>query len=348
MNDGRELIYFDDLDSKLATARLPDARDLVARADTAEMRYDAMFSEWVSVAATRNQRAHLPATAQCPLCVQTEKNLSEIPDNFDVVVFENKNPSFGPADFPTAQNEHGPGLTAAASGRCEVVVFSPQHEGSLAALGVNRISTVIAAWTHRTAELLQKQSVVAVFPFENRGVEIGVTLHHPHGQIYAYPFVPPTLQKIINSAQRAGKDFFQNLIASEQSSERVVLAGAHFTAFVPFAARWPLEITLMPHRSVGNLTELTDAERTEFAMMYSKILTALDEIYNSALPYISGVFQAPRDIPAEQMRLHVKITSPKRASDKLKYLAGSESAMGAWISDVTPEAAAAQIRAALA
>lgn len=347
MNDGRELIYFDDLDSKLAPKRLADARPRASRAETAEMRYDAMFSEWVSVAATRNQRAHLPATAQCPLCVQTEKNLSEVPDEFDVVVFENKNPSFGPADNLLTQNQHGLGITAESSGRCEVVVFSPKHEGSLAALGAHRVATVIAAWTHRTAELMDKQSVTTVFPFENRGVEIGVTLHHPHGQIYAYPFVPPTLKKIISSAQQSGADFFQNLIASEKASDRVVLAGEQFTAFVPFAARWPLEITLMPHRSVGNLTELDDSERTELAVMYSKILVALDKIYDSALPYISGVFQAPKNIPAEQMRLHIKITSPKRARDKLKYLAGSESAMGAWISDVTPEAAAAQIRAAL-
>lgn len=345
MNDGRELIYFDDLDTKLTETRKPDVRESAPRFETASMRFDALMGEWVSIASGRNARAHLPATDQCPLCVQSATNLSEIPDQFDVAVFENKSPSFGPG-LETTETPTGFGTQALASGRCEVVVFSPIHQGSLGEQSLQRIKTVITAWRHRTAELMSLDGIETVFPFENRGTEIGVTLHHPHGQIYGYPFIPPTTQKIINSA-KAEPSFFDSLLEFELSSDRILISTELFTVFVPFAARWPLEITLMPNRAVRDLTELTEAELDELAVIYQKLLIALDDIYASPLPYIAACYQAPKGVGAEEFRLHIKITSPKRAATKLKFLAGSESAMGAWISDVLPEAQAEMIRKVL-
>lgn len=353
LSDGRDLFYFDDSDSALPAARKPDRREPADRPEVAQMRLDSLTSEWVSVAAHRHARAFLPPANQCPLCPSTDENLSELPDRFDVAVFENKSPSFGPELLPAADLDfaHVDGLELGATrksvGRCEVVVFSPEHLGSLGALPVERVKTVIDALSDRTEHLQSLAGVMQVFPFENRGQEIGVTLHHPHGQIYAYPFVTPRTQKLLNSIERYGADLFAETLAFEKNSERVLVESDSFTAYVPFAGRWPIEIHLLPHRHVQHLGQLTEDEKTELASVYRRLLRSLDEIYDSPTPYIAAWHQAPLLQAGKNVRLQLQITSPRRAADKLKYLAGSESAMGAFIADFAPEKTAAQIREAL-
>ena len=353
LSDGRELIYFDDAESQLPLDRKSDTRPAISRPATAEMRLDTLTGDWISVAAARNSRAFLPPVHLCPLCPTTSANLSEIPDNFDVAVFENKSPSFGPALSETDDENFGViehlklGSTLPSIGRCEVVVFSPEHEGSLSTMPVSRIRTLIDAWADRTEALQALPGVRQVFPFENRGQEIGVTLHHPHGQIYAYPFVTPRTNKLLSSIAEFGTDLFQKTLEFEQKSERVLIKGEHFTAYVPFAARWPVEIHLLPHRHVQHFGQLSYDEKNELAVIYSKLLGALDRLYQTPTPYISAWHQAPLVTGGENVRLQLQITSPRRGADKLKYLAGSESAMGAFIADVAPEVAAAMIRVAL-
>ena len=348
--DGRELIYFDDAETALAPERKPDLRALEPRAATGEMRLDPLTGDWISVASHRNKRAFLPPANACPLCPTSATNASELPDLFDVAVFENKSPSFGPdlgvADTVAGASQ-GFGVAMPAVGRCEVVVFSPEHTGSLGEMPVSRVRTVVEAWRDRTAELSKLPGVVQVFPFENRGQEIGVTLHHPHGQIYAYPFVTPTTTKLLRQVAAYSGDFFGDLLEFELDSERVVLASKNFTAYVPYAARWPIELHLLPNRQLGSFTELTEAELDELAEVYSRLLRAMDAVYSTPTPYISAWHQAPNVAGGEKVRLQLQITSPRRAADKLKYLAGSESAMGAFISDVTPEMVAEQLRGAL-
>jgi len=196
--DGRDIFFFDDAGSSLPSTRNQDNREKAERPQTAQLRFDPLSSEWITVASHRQSRAFLPPAHVCPLCPTSKDNLSELPDLFDVAVFENKGPAFGPGvgeiDQPNGQRF---GFATNSFGRCEVVVFSPEHEGSLGAMPVERIRTVIGAWMNRTAELQEIDGVMQVFPFENRGEEIGVTLHHPHGQIYAYPFVTPVTKKTL-------------------------------------------------------------------------------------------------------------------------------------------------------
>lgn len=351
--DGRDLFYFDDLESQQPATRKPDSREKGERPAVATMRLDSLTGDWISVAAARQNRAFLPPAHQCPLCPTTAENLSEVTDQFDVAVFENKSPSFGP-NLAEQDDEHyadvtglNIGSTRESIGRCEVVVFSPEHTGSLGSMPVSRVRTVIEAWADRTAHLYTLPGIRQVFPFENRGQEIGVTLHHPHGQIYGYPYVTPRTKKVLDSISKFGPDLFQKTLEFEQQSERVLIAGEHFTAYVPFAARWPIELHLLPHRHVQNLAELTAVERDELAVIYHRLLGALDRLYDSPTPYISAWHQAPKVAGAENIRLQLQITSPKRAADKLKFLAGSESAMGAWIGDIAPEVIANQLREVL-
>lgn len=353
LSDGRDLFYFDDAGSNLLASRTPDTRNPEARPELAELRLDVLSGEWISVAAHRHNRAFMPPAHECPLCPSRADFASEIPDLFDVAVFENRNPSFaqvpGTVDDPNYWVEPSLplGMTKPSIGRCEVVVFSPEHDGSMSSQSLTRVRTILDALADRTDAMMRMPGVRTVFPFENRGDEIGVTLHHPHGQIYAYPYVTPSQERTLASIARHGKDLFQDILKFEQGSERELIRGEHFTAFVPFAARWPVEVTILPHRHVQDLTQLNEDELEELTSTYSRVLRGIDAIYDSPTPYIAGWHQAPRFDGGENFRLQFKLTSPRRAADKLKFLAGSESAMGAFIADVAPEKTAAMLREVL-
>lgn len=353
--DGRELIYFDDADTQLAAERAPDLRELAPRPANATMRQDPLTGEWVSIAAARQNRVMLPPAHLDPLSPQSPGNPSEIPSNYDVAVFENKSPSFGPltddANAPRSLDDLasiGLGRTRTSVGRCEVVCFSPEHEGSFGTQTVSRARTVIEAWADRTAALSALPGVAQVFPFENRGEAIGVTLGHPHGQIYSYPYITPRTERLLDSIERYGASLFSDILEFERSSERVLLQGEHWTAFVPFAARWPVEVHLLPNRQLPDFAATSLAERDELAVLYLRLLRGIDALYDTPTPYIAAWHQAPVERGRDEIRLMLQLTSPRRAADKLKFLAGSEAAMGAWIGDVSPEAAAAGIRDAIA
>lgn len=360
--DGRELIYFDDPGTTLGPDRAVDTRTLDPRPATATMRQDVLTGDWVSVAAARQNRAFLPPAELDPLAPQTPTNPSEVPSAYDVAVFENRSPSFGPAlaeatgDAPAASDPPhglddlahlGLGRTRTSVGRCEVVCFSPEHAGSFGTQSATRARTVIEAWADRTAALSALPGVEQVFPFENRGEAIGVTLHHPHGQIYSYPYVTPRTMRLLDSIDRTAPDLFARILEFEQAGPRVLLRGEHWTAFVPFAARWPVEVHLLPHRQVPDFAALTGAERDELAPLYLRLLRGVDALYGDPTPYIAAWHQAPVNVGRDTVRLHLQLTSPRRAADKLKFLAGSEAAMGAWIGDVPPETAAEKLRAAI-
>ena len=355
--DGRELIYFDDADTDLPPGRRVDERALDPRPATAHMRQDPLTGEWISIAAARQNRVFLPPADLDPLAPQRPGNPSEIQSRYDVAVFENRSPSFGP-ELGESDAASGDALgelrfiglerTLPSVGRCEVVCFSPEHEGSFGTLGVTRARTVIEAWAQRTAALSAMPGVAEVFPFENRGREIGVTLPHPHGQIYAYPYITPRTERLLAAIDAYGPGLMDDILERERNGPRVLFAGEHWTAFVPFAARWPIEVHLLPHRHVPDFAETTLAERDELASLYLRLLRGVDGLYDTPTPYIAAWHQAPSRERRDDVRLMLQLTSPRRAADKLKYLAGSEAAMGAWIADVTPEAQAEALRGAIA
>jgi UDPglucose--hexose-1-phosphate uridylyltransferase len=351
LSDGRELIYFDDADTALPPARAADARPPVPRPALPTLRQDPLTGEWISIAAARQNRAFLPPADLDPLAPSTPGNLTEVPDNYDVAVFENKSPSFGPgvpdSDAVADLDTIGLGRSLPGYGRCEVVCFGPQHTGSWADFSVSRARTVVEAWADRTAALSAVPGVRQVFVFENRGQEIGVTLHHPHGQIYGYPYVTPRTRNLLASIGSYGPSLMGDILEFEAKSERVLIAGEHCTVFVPFAARWPLEVHLLPHRHVPDFAATSSAERGEIAVLYRRILRALDLLYDTPTPYIAAWHQAPVHVGRDTVRLMLQITSPRRAADKLKFTAGSETGMGAFIGDIEPEAAAAKLREAL-
>ena len=347
--DGRELIYFDERDD--VTRDVPDRRDLPPPPPASELRYDPLVDEWVAIATHRQGRTFLPPSDECPLCPSTADRLTEIPaGDYDVVVFENRFPSFsdrvaGVLEAPTPYSPVRPG-----AGRCEVVCFTADHNASFAGLPASRVRTVLDALADRSAELSALPEVEQVFCFENRGVEIGVTLHHPHGQIYAYPFVTPRTRAMLAAARRhaeatGGRNIYADVLAAEQAAGvRVVARNDHWTAYVPAAARWPYEVHLAPHRWLPDIPALDDAERDAFAEIYPDLLRRFDALFGTPMPYIAAWHQAPARTDRDLGYLHLQLFSIRRAPGKLKYLAGSESGMGVFVNDVRPEQAAERLR----
>ena len=351
--DGRELIYFGE--SADRAAGYADQRP-IGRVDAAsQVRYDPLLGEWVIIASHRQDRTHLPPADHCPLDPSRPGRLTEIPaPDYEVAVFENRFPSLvtSPREPPAGAVRTGPGGLLAAGpghGRCEVVCFSPQHSASFADLTHDQAALVLAAWTDRSAALAALPDVEQVFCFENCGREIGVTLSHPHGQIYAYPFVTPRTARMLASLGRhrtdTGRNLFDDVLASELADgSRLVIEAEHWIAFVPHAAHWPYEVHLYPRRRVPDLQELTGAERDDFCDVYLDLLRRFGRLFDAPAPYISGWHQAPRGAGRDEFALHLELFTIRRAPGKLKYLAGSESGMGAFANDILPERAAATLR----
>jgi UDPglucose--hexose-1-phosphate uridylyltransferase len=348
--DGREIIYYDAAPGHARDAL--DRRVLNDAPTRTELRRDPLLDEWVVVAGHRQARTFLPPTSECPLCPTRGDQLTEIPESdYEVVVFENRFPSLT-QDAPDAGivdpvSRHG-------FGRCEVVCFTSEHSSFFGDASAERCRLVLEAWIDRDRALSAIPGIEYVFIFENRGIEIGVTISHPHGQIYAYPFVPPRDEQIrrVASEYRAANNnasLYEHVIDFEiEDGRRIVYAGEHWIVFVPHAARWPFELQVFTRRPVQYIRDLNEEERKEFSEFYPSLLRALDTVLGVPMPYIAAWHQAPVQCDDDDSRLFLEVFSLRRAAEKLKYLAGSESAAWVWINDISPEQAAQSLREARA
>ncbi|MDK7192495.1 galactose-1-phosphate uridylyltransferase [Bifidobacterium sp. UMB1197] len=304
---------------------------------------------------------------------QCEYQNGEIPDeDYDVVVFENRYPAMakvaGVPNTTTYVDGNPLWKQAPAAGRCEVICFSSNEDMLPANLSVLRMRTIVEAWAFRTAEISQIEGIEQIYPFENHGSQIGVTLHHPHGQIYAYPFIAPRLEQELRHTEayfeRTGSNLLKDLMNSEiEAKKRVIMHNHSWVAYVPAAARWPLEVHVAPVRDVLTLDQLDDQERWDLAQIYITLLRRANKFFGLSplnagesasagnslsfdssssefvdLPYVAAWHQAPvHDSRRSHYRLNLQFFSFMRDANKIKYLAGSEAGMASWISDTTPE-----------
>jgi len=297
-----------------------------------ELRFDPLRQEWVAYNTERNDRTFLP-TSFCPLCPSGVGGDSEIPlDDFQVVVFENR--------FPA--------LVAG----CEVIVYTSDHKSTLAKLPLERVRLLIDVWADRYLSLGARPDVDYVFIFENKGEEIGVTLHHPHGQIYALPFIPPVALAELRSSrahlESTGRCLHCDEIERELAGQRLVLESKSMVAFVPHAARWPFEVHVYPRRHVASIAELDVDERRELSAALLEVTGAYDEHFGFSTPYVMAMHQAPTDgKPWPQAHLHIEFYPPHRRSDRLKHLAGVELGAGTFVNDTRPEETASRLQEAI-
>jgi UDPglucose--hexose-1-phosphate uridylyltransferase len=349
MNDGRTIRYYDTAGQE---RNAQDLRPEEEQPAIGELRLDPLLNEWVAMAAHRQGRIFLPPKELCPLCPTTGELLTEIPESeYEVVVFDNRSPSLRPpvGDFALPDLVGADTDEGIAAGKCEVICFTGDHGGSFKTLSLSRVRTLLEAWRDRTEELSKLSYVEHIAPFENRGEEIGVTLAHPHGQIYAYSYIPPRTAKMLTVArehhEKTGRVLFDDVLARElRDNTRIIARNEHWVAYTPYASRYPFEIHVVPLQPVADLTELSPAACDSFPSIAIEVMQRLDGVFGIDMAYIAAWHQAPVRQGRDLLRLHWQITSVRRAPGKLKYLAGSESAMGAFIMDMQPEQSAAQLK----
>ena len=312
------------------------------------MRWHPLRGEWVMYAAHRLGRTFLPPPEYNPLSPTSDpEHPTELPrGTYDIAVFENRFPSLTLSAPPPPD---GPAGTRAGVGACEVVVFSQSAQGRLSDLSDDQMTLLISVWADRTTRLAATGRIRSVLAFENRGVEVGVTLHHPHGQIYAYDHIPPVQARMLKQAQgyaaERGRPWLTDFVAQERAdSSRLLLDDTLALSVVPPFARYTYETWVLPERPVGLLSKLTPAERNSFARVLRDALLRQDALFGGRMPYLMTVHQAPLDAPHPEFPLHIEIYPYLRAPGRMKYLAGTEQGAGEFANDKFPEVAAKELR----
>ncbi|MFA9432231.1 galactose-1-phosphate uridylyltransferase [Egicoccus sp. AB-alg2] len=348
---GRRLYVYGEL-----RGSLDDRPAAAAEPPQLHMRLDALTGTWIAVSPARNTRpqtkpvagsADAPdGTPSCPLC----PGGPELPFSYEAAVFENRFPSLmAQPPTPAAGEDPVTAPTAPSQGRCEVVLYTEQHEGSLATLEPSQVAEVIAVWTDRSRDLWSQDDVAFVLIFENRGEGVGATLSHPHGQIYAFDHLPPqiALRNDRHHAHRAehGDCLGCRIVATDDAAhDRHVMENDSFAVTVPFAPRWPYEVHVRARRhGARRLGDLTAVERLDLAAALRELVLRYDRLFDHDLPYMMVAHEAPHDQP--DWHLSFEFLPPHRGPDKLKIRASVETATGLFINDTLPETTAAALRA---
>lgn len=275
-----------------------------------EPRTDPHLGTVVHIVESRQGRPNLPSDG-CPFC----PGGLEAPEPYDVKSFPNRWPALG-------------------DGNCEVVLYSPRHDAAFHELGADGVRKVIDLWAERTTALLARPGTEYVMVFENRGAEVGATIAHPHGQIYAFDHTPARIARIFTSEW-----------APDYAPERLVSANEHFVAHTVFAPVFPVSVSVAPRTRVGRLAALDDTQRSSLADILVEVLHTLDRLFEAPLPYMLWVNQAPAHASGTEW-LNIEIVSPWRAKGVPRYIAAAEIAGGEYFNPVNPEELAARLRGA--
>jgi UDPglucose--hexose-1-phosphate uridylyltransferase len=312
-----------------------------------ELRWHPILKQWVGVAANRQDRPQMPKD-YCPF----DPGSGKVPEHYEVFLYPNDFAAFSEtaAPFDASVQSELFGETGA-RGSCDVVIYSPDHNLPPSQLGAGRWRLVVDLWISRSRELWANPDVACVYIFENTGAAIGVTMPHPHGQIYAFPFVPPLVERELTGAREyfaARREcLYCNLLQGELADgRRIVARNEDFVAFVPFAARFPAEMQIYAHRHVDRLESLNEGEKTNLARLLDVVRRKYDNLYAMPMPLMMIVRQPPVRGEHPYFHFHVEFYPIQRSATKLKYLAGVETGAGTFLNDTLAEDRAAALRAA--
>jgi len=309
-----------------------------------ELRWNPTVREWVSTASHRQDRPLLPE-AWCPFCPDSGR----VPKDYDVYIYPNDFPAFSiPAPDPAIAGDDFYRVSRS-HGRCDVVLYHPDHNTSLPELPLDHLVKLVRLWRRRFTELKATPGIRYVLIFENKGAVIGVTMPHPHGQIYAFPFIPPRLKMELAAAQahqRARKRcLFCDILKKERhDGRRIIAENRSFSAFIPFYARWPYEVHIFARRHVSALDEFKPAEERGLAEILKRVTQKYDNLFQMSFPYMMLLHQAPTRGKFPHFHFHIEFYPPHRSRDKLKYLASVESGSGTFLNDSLAEEKAAELR----
>jgi UDPglucose--hexose-1-phosphate uridylyltransferase len=311
-----------------------------------QLRWHAVLQQWIVFSTDRQNRPQMPAN-WCPF----DPGSGKVPDHYDVYLYPNDFPGFGPNADPFNPVEAPEGFDInGPRGACDVVLYSPEHTLPPSKLTVENWRKVIGLWIRRTAEHAANPAIALVAAFENCGEAVGVTMPHPHGQIYAMPFVGPTVEKELQSTQQYsqahnGGCLFCYLLDEElKRQERMVASNKHFAAYVPFAARFPGETAIYSRRHVRTLLDLTNDELDSLAQIISDMRRKYDNLYGFLMPLMMAVKQGPLQQSEPPYHFHIQFLPLQRSPTKLKYLATVETGYGVFLADTAPEEMAEHLR----
>ena len=314
----------------------------------AELRWHPLIKDWVMIASHRQHRPQMPKD-WCPFCPGSGK----VPDNYDVYKYDNDFPAL--SQDPPAPDDIPTGLyrMAEAYGKCEVILYSPEHTSSLHQFSTEHIVKIIDLWTERFAELKRDEKIKYIFIFENRGEMVGVTMPHPHGQIYGYPFIPKKLELELEACREhfdaGGTCLICDMVKDEtQSGDRVIFENEDFIVFLPFFSEYPYGMYIVSKNHCQNLEQLTGREKVNLAKALKETTGTLDELFGFTFPYMMCMHQEPvnsGDVSA-YYHFHIEFFPPMRAADKQKFNASSETGAWAHANPTKPEEKAAELREA--
>lgn len=345
--DGRQLTLY---------SRCPIAPGITAPSPSPEpilanphLRWHPLRGEWVAYASHR-QESSLTSPPYHPFAPSKDPEFpTELPSGrYDIAVFDRRFPAMTltASAAPASIVE-----TLPANGACEVVVFTQDPQASLGSLELEHLELLLQVWADRIRILGHTSQIQYVLPFENKGIEMGMTLLHPHGEIYAYPFIPPIPARMFYCQRTYYSHYHRGLLRDMikdeiEDRQRIIYLDDEAVAFVPACARYPYEVWVAPIQPVATFSHLTEAQQRGLAKALKTVLLKYDRLWNRPFPYLMAWYPAPTDGNAHpEWHLHAQIYPPYRTSDRLKYLAGTELAAGMFANDALPEEKAKELQA---
>ena len=313
----------------------------------AELRWNPLIKDWIMIATHRQNRPQMPKD-WCPFCPGSGK----VPEKFTVLKYDN--------DFPAlSQNPPEPDdvctelyKTKPAYGKCEVILYSPEHTITLPELPLEHIRELVDLWEERFVEISKDEKIKYVFIFENRGEAVGVTMPHPHGQIYGYSVIPKKIELEINSFKEHGKNtgrcLMCDMLKDEMSDKRrVIIENEDFVSFLPFFSEYPYGMYIAAKRHFQNLTDMTEGEKNNLAKILKETAGTLDSLFDYTFPYMMCMYQNPVNSGNTDFHhFHIAFYPPMRSADKIKFNASSETGAWAHCNPTCPEATSEELRAA--
>ncbi|MFC4804351.1 galactose-1-phosphate uridylyltransferase [Filifactor villosus] len=299
----------------------------------AELRWNPLLKDWTIVAGHRQNRPDMPKD-YCPFCPGSGK----VPEAYDVHKYDNDFPALS-QDPPFPYSEDSALYkTKTAYGKCEVILYSPEHHASICELSTEHIKKLVDLWQERYEELSKDEKIKYIFTFENRGAEVGVTMPHPHGQIYGYSYLPLKLQKELQNSKEFYEEHKKNLFdemnkEEKRSGKRVIFENEDFLVYLPFFTDYPYGVYIVSKSDLGSFSDFSESQKKVFSETLKKVTGMFDSLFDKKFPYMMGIYQVPVNSEAykdakDYYRFHIKFYPPMRGEKSIKYNASSET--GAW------------------
>ncbi len=314
----------------------------------AELRWNPFIGDYTMVASNRQARPQMPKD-WCPFCPGSGR----VPDDFEVLKYDNDFPALSqtpptPDDVATSFFQ-----TAPSYGKCEVVLYSKEHHGLVRDLTDAHMGKLVDLWTERFTELSTDEKIKYVFIFENRGEPVGVTMPHPHGQIYGYSFMPKKmaveLENIKKYKAETGKSLHMDFLANElKEDKRIIFKNDHFTVLLPFYSAYPYGVQIFANKPTNTLLDMSSEEKFSLGVTVKQTIGMLDSLFDTEFPYMMCMNNAPVNIgeEAKDYHFHIEFYPPMRDATRVKFNASSETGMWAACNPTCPEETAEELKVA--